>query len=297
MGYIGFLNASPTKMKNLTSFVLLASLFSFSVMAQTPLTIEATYGNGANIVKLATGSPGELGLLKLLGDEFGKNENAKMEWIKAGSGVSLNLLKTKQVDMIMVHAPEAVNKAVSDGWATDRTLIGSNEFYIVGPKSDPAKIKTATSGADAYTKIADAQANFISRGDKSGTHVKEMDIWKKTGITPSGQWYIVTNDFMTASLKKANAENAYFMTDSSTWVAEKNIAPKLEILYRGDKFLVNTYDALAAPPGATPGRETAVKFIKFVASDQGQRIIRDFGKDKYSEPLYNDAVYAKQYVY
>ena len=284
-------------MKNLTPLVLLALLFSCSAMAQTPLTIEVTYGNGVNVFKLATGSPGELGLLQVLGDEFGKNENAKMEWIKAGSGASLNLLKTKQVDMIMVHAPEAVNKAVSEGWAIDRTLIGSNEFYIVGPKSDPAKINTATSGADAYVKIAKSQANFISRGDKSGTHVKEMDIWKKTGITPSGQWYIITNDFMTASLKKANAENAYFMTDSSTWVAEKNVAPKLEILYRGDKFLVNTYDALAAPPGATPGRETAVKFIKFVASDQGQKIIRDFGKDKYLEPLYNDAVYAKQYVY
>lgn len=266
-------------------------------MAQSDVKIEASYGSGANVFKLATGSPGELGLLQVLGEEFGKKDNAKMEWIKAGSGASLNLLKTKQVDMIMVHAPEAVNKAITEGWATDRTLIGSNEFYIVGPKSDPAKIKSATSGADAYAKIAGAKANFISRGDKSGTHVKEMDIWKKSGITPVGNWYIVTNDFMTASLKKANAENAYFMTDSSTWVAEKNVAPKLEILYRGDKFLVNTYDALAAPPGATPGRETAVKFIQFVASPEGQKIIRDYGKNKYPEALYNDAVYAKQYVY
>ena len=266
-------------------------------MAQAELKVEASYGSGANVYKLATGSPGELGLLQALGEAFGKKENAKMEWIKAGSGASLNLLKTKQVDMIMVHAPEAVNKAIAEGWATDRTLIGSNEFYIVGPKSDPAKIKTATSGADAYAKIAGAQANFISRGDKSGTHVKEMDIWKKAGITPSGNWYIITNDFMTASLKRANEENAYFMTDSSTWVAEKNVAPKLEILYRGDKFLVNTYDALAAPAGATPGRETAVKFIQFVGSDAGQKIIRDYGKNKYPEALYNDAVYAKQYVY
>jgi len=272
-------------------------LMGFSSMAQSELKVEAVYGSGANVYKLATGSPGELGLLQALGEAFGKKENAKMEWIKAGSGASLNLLKTKQVDMIMVHAPEAVNKALAEGWATDRTLIGSNEFYIVGPKSDPAKIKTATSGADAYAKIAGAQANFISRGDKSGTHVKEMDIWKKAGIAPSGNWYIITNDFMTASLKRANEENAYFMTDSSTWVAEKNVAPKLEILYRGDKFLVNTYDALAAPAGATPGRETAVKFIQFVGSDAGQKIIRDYGKNKYLEALYNDAVYAKQYVY
>jgi tungstate transport system substrate-binding protein len=123
-----------------------------------------------------------------------------------------------------------------------------------------------------------------------------MDIWKKAGINPEGSWYIVTNDFMTASLKKASQENAYFMTDSSTWVAEKNVAPNLQILYRGDPFLVNTYDALAAPSGATPNREIAVKFIQFVASNEGQSIIRNYGKSKYKEPLYNDAIYAKQYI-
>jgi tungstate transport system substrate-binding protein len=266
-------------------------------MSQNIPRIAATYGNGTQVFKLATGSPGELGLLQVLGDAFGKKENAQMQWIKAGSGVSLNLLKHKQVDMVMVHAPAAVTKALTEGWATDRTLIGSNEFYIVGPKSDPANIKSATSGPDAYAKIAQTQSNFISRGDKSGTHVKEMDIWKKAGIIPSGKWYIVTNDFMTASLKKANADNAYFMADSSTWVAEKNMAPNLEILYRGDKFLVNTYDALAGSAGATHGRETAVQFIKFVASDAGQNIIQNYGKSKYTEPLYNDSEYAKQYVY
>ena len=265
--------------------------------AQSNPKAEAIYGTGANSFSLATGSPGELGLLQTLGEEFGKRENAKMVWIKAGSGASLNLLKNKQVDMIMVHAPAAVTNAVSEGWATKRTLIGSNEFYIVGPKSDPANIKTATSGADAYARIAKAKANFVSRGDSSGTHVKEMDIWKKAGITPEGTWYIVTKDFMTASLKRANADNAYFMSDSSTWVAEKSVAPNLQVLYRGDKFLVNTYDALVAPAGATPGQVTAAKFIDFVASDAGQQIMRDYGKNKYSEPLYNDASYAKQYVY
>ncbi len=277
---------------------IIASVAIQTTMAQTnPLKSEAIYGQGNKSFKLATGSPGELGLLQALGEAFDKKEGARLIWIKAGSGASLNLLKTQQVDMIMVHAPEAVNKAIAEGWATDRTLIGSNEFYIVGPKNDPANIKIATSGADAYSKIAKAQAKFISRGDKSGTHQKEMDIWKKAGITPEGNWYIITNDFMTASLKRANAENAYFMSDSSTWVAEKDVAPNLQILYRGDKFLVNTYDALAAPSGKTSDRDIAVKFIQFVASDEGQAIIRNYGKSRYKEPLYNDAVYAKQYVH
>ena len=277
---------------------IIASVAMQTTMAQTnPLKSEAIYGQGNKSFKLATGSPGELGLLQALGEAFDKKEGARLIWIKAGSGASLNLLKTQQVDMIMVHAPEAVNKAIAEGWATDRTLIGSNEFYIVGPKNDPANIKIATSGADAYSKIAKARAKFISRGDKSGTHQKEMDIWKKAGITPEGNWYIITNDFMTASLKRANAENAYFMSDSSTWVAEKDVAPNLQILYRGDKFLVNTYDALGAPSGKTSDRDIAVKFIQFVASDEGQAIIRNYGKSQYKEPLYNDAAYAKQYVH
>jgi tungstate transport system substrate-binding protein len=279
-----------------TAFISSALFITPMTQAQAQLKIEATYGSGTPF-KLATGSPGELGLLKELGEAFSKKENAQMQWIKAGSGASLNLLKTKQVDMIMVHAPVAVKNAIEEGWATTRTLIGSNEFYIVGPKNDPAKIKSASSGSDAYSKIAQTESKFISRGDNSGTHQKELDIWKKSGVNPQGSWYIVTNDFMTASLKRANAEGAYFMTDSSTWVAEKNIAPNLQILYRGDKFLVNTYDAIAAPSGASPQREIAVKFIQFVASDVGQKIIREFGKSSYSEPLYNDAVYAKQYVY
>jgi tungstate transport system substrate-binding protein len=282
--------------------VLLVSLFvnlgMQSVMAQnSPPTPEAIYGQGSQSIKLATGSPGELGLLKPLGEAFDQKEGVRLIWIKAGSGASLNLLKSAQVDMIMVHAPDAVNKAIADGWATNRTLIGSNEFFIVGPRTDPANIKSSTSGADAYSKIAKTQVKFISRGDKSGTHQKEMDIWKKVGITPEGSWYIVTNDFMTASLKKANAENAYFMTDSSTWVAEKDVAPNLQILYQGDKYLVNTYDALAAFPGATPNRDMAVKFIQFVASDEGQAIIRNYGRTQYKEALYNDAAYAKKYVH
>ena len=277
---------------------LLIAITTEQIMAQsTPLKPEATYGQGNKSFSLATGSPGELGLLQQLGEAFDKKEGARLVWIKAGSGASINLLKTQQVDMIMVHAPDAVNKAITDGWATGRTLIGSNEFYIVGPKNDPANIKSAKSGADAYARIAKSQSKFISRGDKSGTHVKEMDVWKIAGITPDGNWYIITNDFMTASLKRASLENAYFMTDSSTWVAEKNVAPNLEVLYKGDKFLVNTYDALVAPVGGTSNRDIAAKFIQFVASDAGQTIIRNYGKSQYNEALYNDAAYAKQYVY
>jgi tungstate transport system substrate-binding protein len=204
-------------------------------------------------------------------------------------------LKDKKVDMIMVHAPAAEKQAVQEGWATKATLIGSNEFFIVGPPSDPAKIAEAKNAIEAYRRIADGKAKFFSRGDNSGTHKKEMDVWQKADLKPQGDWYVVTKDFMTATLKRANQGKGYFMVDSSTWVAEKKDVPDLKILFKGDKMLVNTYHALCQPAGATPGAVTAAKFIDFVASPQGQQIIRDYGKERYGEGLYNDAAYATQY--
>jgi len=259
------------------------------------ITVAQTYGTGPNVLTLATGSPGELGLLKLLGEAFAAKNGATLKWVKAGTGESLDLLKAKSVDMVMVHAPGKVDQAVKDGWAVKKTLIGSNEFFIVGPASDPAGIAKAKTAKDAYSDIANSQKKFFSRGDNSGTHQKEMSIWKSAGIEPSGPWYVVTKDFMTATLKRANDEGGYFMTDSSTWVAEKKNLPRLTILFQGDKMLVNTYHALAQPTGATSGAKTAAAFIDFVASKEGQDIIRSFGKAEYGESLYNDAEYAKKY--
>jgi len=253
------------------------------------------YGSGPEKFSLATGSPGELGLLKVLAEAFGSKEKTTLCWVKAGSGDSLKLLKEKKVDMIMVHAPAAEKNAVQEGWGAKRTLIGSNEFYIVGPSDDPAKISEAKTAAEAYSRIANAKAKFFSRGDNSGTHKKELAAWKQAGIGPEGDWYIVTKSFMTATLKRANDEKGYFMTDSSTWVAEKNNVPGLKILFRGDKFLINTYHALCQPQGATPGSKAAARFIDFVASKDGQEIIRIYGTDKFGEGLYNDAAYAKKY--
>ncbi len=279
----------------LICLVGLMALLAISTNSLAQEKYAGEYGNGPYTFSLATGSPGELGLLKVLGEAFAWKANTTLLWKKAGSGESLKDLKEKSVDMIMVHAPAAEKKAVEEGWATKRTLIGSNEFFIVGPADDPAKISEAKSAVDAYTRIANGKAKFFSRGDNSGTHKKEMDVWHKAGITPSGDWYVVTKDFMTATLKRANDENGYFMTDSSTWVAEKSNMPNLKILFKGDKFLVNTYHALCQPEGVTRGAQWAAKFIDFVASEEGQKIIREYGKAQYGQGLYDDAAYAKQY--
>ncbi|HZE21670.1 MAG TPA: substrate-binding domain-containing protein [Desulfobaccales bacterium] len=278
----------------MAGLVFLASLTAAAAAAP----FNGVYGTGPEKFTLATGSPGELGLLQALAKGFDESMHGKitLQWVKAGSGKSLQLLKAKKVDMIMVHAPAAEMKAVKEGWATDRTLLGSNEFYIVGPVADPAKIAAAKSAVDAYRRINVAKAKFFSRGDNSGTNKKELMIWRKAGIKPAGPWYIVTRDFMTATLKRANQGKGYFMVDSSTWVAEKKAMPHLKVLYRGDKMLVNTYHALCQPAGATPKAALAAKFIAFVASPAGQQIIKDYGKDRYGEALYNDAAYARRFA-
>ena len=278
----------------ITLLVIFSLVYSASALHAQPACTES-YGTGPNMFSLATGSPGELGLLKALGEAFAKKHNTTLCWVKAGSGESMKLLKDKQVDMIMVHAPAAEKKAVEDGWAIKRELIGSNEFYIVGPANDPAGIKKAKTAAEAYTLIANSKSKFFSRGDNSGTHKKEMDAWEKANIQPAGDWYVVTKDFMMATLKRADAEKGYFMTDSSTWVSVRKEMKNLSILFRGDVFLVNTYHTLLQPEGATPGQKYASLFIDFVNSKEGQTIIATYGKDLYGEGIYNDAEYAKKY--
>lgn len=286
-------------MRKFIPLTVLLALFACAAVcptgAQAALKITEAYGPGPGEFSLATGSPGELGLLKVLGEAFGQKEKARLNWVKAGSGESLDLLKEKSVDMIMVHAPKAEKAALDEGWAVNHALIGSNEFYIVGPRKDPALVAKAKSAAEAYARIAGAQAKFFSRGDNSGTHKKELAIWKTAEISPAGDWYLVHKGFMKDVLLRANAEQGYFMTDSSTWAAVKKDVKGLKILFRGDKFLINTYHTLCQPEGATPGAAMAAKFIAFVGSPAGQKIIRAFGKKEHGASLYNDAAYARQY--
>ncbi len=252
---------------------------------------DDTYGDGKVSITLATGSPGSLGLLRALAEPFCDRNNCRINWIKRGSGESLKALKTGEADIIMVHAPEAEKKAVSEGWAVNRTLIGGNEFYIAGPDSDPAGIKDAKSVKDAYFNIAGSKSLFFTRNDNSGTHKKEMMIWEMTGVEPSGSWYVATNDFMGPTLLRADKESGYFMTDSSTWFAKKGKIKNIEILFRGDPVLINVYHALGTPQGSRPGEvhKMVTGFIDFVKSEQGQKIIREFGKKEYGYSLYMDA--------
>ena len=250
---------------------------------------DAVYGDGAHALTVATGSPGELGLLKTLATVFNKKHDTTIRWKKAGAGASLMLLKQGKVDVAMVHAPGAEQRAVAQGWAINRTAVGSNQFYIVGPKDDPAGVSQAVSVAEAYARIARAQTTFLSQGDNSGTHKKELAIWAAAGIRPSGTWCQVTKDFMLATLQKANEEKAYFMSDSSTWVVARRDLPNLRLLFHDDPAMVNRYHALCQPVGASKRQADASRFVDFLGSKEARAILRNFGKKRYGKPLYHVA--------
>ena len=273
----------------------LGIILSFSASVRAQGTPTAVYGTGEARLVVATGSPGALGLLKALADPFCRANHCRLVWYKKGSGASLAFMKAGNCDVIMVHAPLAEKKAVAKGWATHRTIIGANQFFIVGPKSDPAGIRKAQSAVQAYTMIAKAKAKFFSRGDNSGTNKRELKIWKKAGITPSGSWYLITHDFMGPTLMRADREKGYFMTDNSTYYVKKARIRHLVPLFKGDHILINVYHALMPNPARYPKRNTklALKFIEFVASPVGQKIIRNYGTKKYGRPLYQDASVAK----
>ncbi len=249
-----------------------------------------SFGKDLPTLRLATGSPYELGLVGRLFDAFKKHSPCRLKVTKAGSGKSLKLLKSGKVDVVMVHAPYLELEAVREGWALDRTYIGANDFVIVGPKDDPAGIRSCEDVVCAYRKIAEKKAIFVSRGDNSGTHRKELHIWKMAGIEPKGSWYVVTHNFMMASLLKANRLGGYFMTDRSTYIVARKKHPelKLVILFEGDPVLINRYHALIGNPKVNPSvnYDLAKRFVEFLSGDEGQRIISTYGKDLFGSPLY-----------
>jgi len=273
--------------------LLCLAAFASSSLRADERAPAASWGEGPATFSVATGSFGETGMLERLSSEFVEDNKARLDWYQAGSGAALELLHRGEVDMVLVHDPAAELAAIKEGWATGRVLVGSNEFWIVGPKDDPAGVGAASSVSDALLRIQKSAARFVSRGDDSGTHQREMSLWKTAGITPSGSWYIVTHDFMTASLRRADAEGAYFLTDSSTFIVERKSLANLKVLHRGDKELVNPYHLLYSK-APTAGAATARKFGEFILSERGQEVMGKYGKGRYGDPLYVNAAHTAE---
>ncbi len=252
--------------------VILAVVFSIAmisfVQAETRLKMSTTT------------STENSGLLSVLLPPFEKVNNVKVDVIAVGTGKALKLGENGDVDVVFVHARPAEDKFVADGHGIDRRDVMFNDFIIVGPKSDPDGLKKAKTAVEAFKALAKGKADFISRGDDSGTNKKEKRLWKAAGITPQGKWYIEAGQGMGAVLQMAFQKKAYAMTDRGTYLA---FTDKIDliILFQGDDALFNPYGIIAVNPKKYPkvNYKMAKKFIDYVTGPQGQQIIGDYKKN------------------
>jgi tungstate transport system substrate-binding protein len=247
---------------------------------------EAPAGPATKELILATTtSTQDSGLLDVLVPEFEKQSGYTVQTVAVGTGQALKMGEEGNADVLLVHAPASEKTFMEGGFGAERALVMHNDFIVVGPAGDPAGIKGGTSALKALKTIAAAGAPFVSRGDDSGTHKAELALWKKAEITPEGEWYIETGQGMGATLKVAGEKTAYTLTDRATYLANPE---GLEILVEGDAVLLNVYHVITVNPEKWPkvNVEGAKAFTQFMNDPDTQKLIGEFGVDKYGQPLF-----------
>ncbi|MDI3521981.1 MAG: tungstate transport system substrate-binding protein [Bacillota bacterium] len=240
-----------------------------------------------DVILATTTSTQDSGLLDVLIPIFEQKTGYRVKTVAVGTGQALAMGERGEADVLLVHAPAAEKKVVESGAAIDRRLVMHNDFIIVGPEKDPAKIKGSATTADAFKKIAQAKALFVSRGDDSGTNKKELELWKAAQIEPKGSWYQESGTGMGQTLNIASEKGGYTLTDRATYLAlKKNLA--LTILLEGDKSLLNVYHVMQVNPDKFPKVNAAggKAFADFMVDAETQKVIGDFGKDKFGQSLF-----------
>jgi tungstate transport system substrate-binding protein len=239
----------------------------------------------------STIGPIDSGIVDLLENEFEKETEFRVRHVGAGTGAALEIAQKGDVDLVLVHAKSLEEKFVKESFGTERIDLMYNDFVIVGPPDDPAGIKGMRQATEALKVISQKGVVFISRGDKSGTHVAEMQLWEKAEIKPSGSWYVIYEKGTMGNvptLRYTDEKNAYTVIDRATYLALKDQI-KLAILVEKDEALLNYMTLIPVNPKKFPraNYEDVMIFVKWLTSpEKGQRIIRDFGKDKYGSPLF-----------
>mgnify|MGYP005840363305 CR=1 FL=1 len=238
------------------------------------------------VILATTTSTQDSGLLDVLVPMFEAKSGYRVKTIAVGTGQALAMGERGEADVLLVHAPEAEKKVVASGAAVNRRLVMHNDFVVVGPAEDPARIK-GVHAAEAFRRIAVAKALFVSRGDDSGTHKKEKDLWKQVGLQPSGAWYQEAGSGMGQTLNIASEKGGYTLTDRATYLAlEKTL--RLEIMVEGDTPLLNVYHVMQVNPDRFPRVNAAggKAFVDFMVSSEAQQAIGRFGADKFGQPLF-----------
>ncbi|HSR11776.1 MAG TPA: substrate-binding domain-containing protein [Thermodesulfobacteriota bacterium] len=263
-------------------------LSNIIVLIFAALTSPHAVAQQKNIIMATTTSTQDSGLLDVLLPIFEKKTGYFVKTIAVGSGQAMAMGQKGEADVLLVHSPAAEKKFAADGNGVNRKLVMHNDFIIVGPSEDPAKVKGTKATPEAFKKIASAGALFLSRGDNSGTNAKEKEIWKAAGVNPEGQkWYQQTGLGMGQTLNVASEKNGYTLADRGTYLAtKKNL--KLDILMEGDAILLNIYHVIEVNPAKFPKVNSAGAraFSDFMVAKETQDIIKTFGVDKYGSPLF-----------
>jgi tungstate transport system substrate-binding protein len=239
------------------------------------------------VILSTTTSTQDSGLLDVLVPMFERQSGYTVKTIAVGTGQALTLASRGEADVVLAHAPELEKRYVGEGRMLNRRLVMYNDFVIIGPENDPARIKGMTSAAQAMKMIAQTGSRFVSRGDNSGTHILEKSLWKLAGAEPSGPWYIEAGQGMGATLGVADDRNAYTLADRGTYLAyQKRL--RLPILVQGDRPLVNVYSVMEVNPanGSKVNTAGGKAFADFMLAPAAQNVIKTFGADKYGQPLF-----------
>ena len=261
------------------------TLWILLLVAAIGLAACASKPSRPELILATTTSTQDSGLLDVLIPVFEKDTGYVVQTVAVGTGQALKMGEEGNADVLLVHAPASEKTFMEGGFGAERMLVMHNDFIIVGPANDPAGIKGGSSALEALKTIAAAAAPFVSRGDDSGTHKAELALWKKAEITPEGEWYIETGQGMGATLKVAGEKAAYTLTDRATYLANPE---GLEIMVEGDAVLLNVYHVITVNPEKWPkvNVEGAKAFAKFMTDPETQKLIGEFGVDKYGEPLF-----------
>ena len=264
-------------MKRIMIFALALTLIGTAALAETRIRMASTT------------STQNSGLFDNLLPLFEKKTGIKVDVVAVGTGASIEIGKRGDADVVFVHAKEQELQAVQEGFFVNRHDVMYNDFVIIGPPNDPAKVKVMKSAADAFKAIAGSGTSFVSRGDKSGTHTKELSLWKKIGIEPAGQkWYLEVGQGMEKTQRVADEKKAYTLTDRGTWLATKD-KDKLDliIVLEGDPVLFNQYGVMAVNPEKHKHVKfkEAMQFVDWIISKDGQAAVAAF-KDKNGNPLF-----------
>jgi tungstate transport system substrate-binding protein len=241
-----------------------------------------------NVIMATTTSTQDSGLLDVLLPIFEKKTGYFVKTISVGSGQAMAMGAKGEADVLLVHSPAAEKKFMADGNGVERRLVMHNDYIILGPPADPAKIRGMKKASEAFKKIAATGSIFMSRGDNSGTNAKEKDIWKAAGVKYEGEkWYQQTGLGMGQTLAVAAEKKTYTLADRGTYLALKKKLG-LDILVEGDGILLNIYHVIEVNPKKWPKANFAgaKAFGDFMVSKETQDIIKTFGVDKYGSPLF-----------